>query len=156
MIKKSEQIYKKSLMILQEISRIGNKLEDSTISQEEKLSFSALQKEKIEEFGKTYKLYLEASKSEYKPETRKKTREERIESQRNRIEQLKDTLERNRIENGDDSIIKIVLEREREELKYLEERQDYIPVVYTDFWSYIEDKFKCGRKSVRKKNGKGI
>ena len=133
----------KTIMLIQEISRISDKLNDTRVTQEEKLTLTTLKKEKIEDFRHICKLHLERwelkSESEYRP----KTREEEIEGQKSQIEYIKEAIEQCKKDKNLPLLNSMVLllERQEENLKYLEERIDTTPEVYRDFLgrAYFKD-----------------
>ena len=121
-------------IINREIIRIDNKLKDTTLTQEEKLTLTALKKEKIEEFLKLCELYREI-KDKPEPEHKPKTREENIKQQKKHIERIKKVIEQCKKDNNISLLNSMVslLERQKENLKFLEEYPDNTPKVYRDF-----------------------
>ena len=141
---------KETLMLIQEIGRISDKLNDNRLTQEEKLTLATLKKEKVEEFRKICKLHLEKSKSESKAESKPKTREEEIEWQKSQIEHIKEAIEKCKKDKNLTVLNSMVLllERQKENLKFLEERTPLdTPEVYHDFLGY--DHFKKSSKKPR-------
>jgi uncharacterized protein YgfB (UPF0149 family) len=62
---------------MKEINRITYKLEDNSLSMEEKLRLTTSKKEKVEDLRKICKLHLKKSESDSKSEYKPSTREER-------------------------------------------------------------------------------
>ena len=142
----------KTIMLIQEISRISDKLNDTRVTQEEKLTLTALKKEKIEEFRNLCKIYLEKteskSKSKFESEYTPETREEEIKRQKSQIEYIKEVIEQCKKENNLPLLnsMVILLERQKENLKFLVIPLD-TPEVYRDFLGYSH--FKKSSKEPR-------
>ena len=146
----------KTIMLIQEISRISDKLNDTRVTQEEKLTLTALKKEKIEEFRNLCKIYLEKTESEFESKSKSKfeseytpeTREEEIKRQKSQIEYIKEVIEQCKEENNLPLLNSMVifLERQKENLKFLVTPLD-TPEVYRDFLGYSH--FKKSSKEPR-------
>lgn len=137
--------FEKTNIINREIIRIDNKLKDTTLTQEEKLTLTALKKEKIEEIRKLCELYREI-KDKPNPEYQPATREENIELQKKQIEIIKEKIEQCKEDNNISLLnsMVILLEQQKESLKFLEEHLDTTPTVYRDFLGHSH--FKKPRK----------
>jgi len=134
----------KVLNRMKEINRISDKLNDNSLSLQEKLRLTTLKNEKVEELRKICKLHLEKSESESKSEIEPKTREEEIEWQKNQIERIKEAIEQCKKDKNFTLLnsMVILLERQEESLKFLEERNDKEVVVDDSFWKYNRDRFR--------------
>ena len=134
----------KYIATMKEINRIRHKLEEPTLTQEEKLKLTELEKEKKEELKKLYNLHIEAQKlynlyveahNKPKPKYKPKTREKEIKFQKEYIEWVKDVIEQCKKDNDIALLnkMRLELERQKERLKITIERPDTKPVEWRDF-----------------------
>lgn len=133
---------------MKEINRIADKLNDNSLSLQEKLRLTALKNEKVEELRSICKFHLKKSESE--SESIPKTREEEIEGQKSQIEYIKEAIEQCKKDKNLTLLNSMVLllERQKECLKFLEEHTPLdMPEVYRDFLGY--EHFKKSSKEPR-------